>query len=254
MIHYVYLRILSLEQYLYHVISVKPLHPRNRLQASIITEAIVLLIWKVFWIHIFPPMLGNVNRAAATGISPVSAVETILSYSTKGIKLRDVNHSWYFRHLKMGYFKLLHNSGGYLYISEKASFQLSRINSSPQFHMMKKSVSLSMAGTSADICTLAAPSLRTRLGSRDDGWHEPTSENMPVSVEACDDQRLQVLSYQSVSSLDTSRENVLFSHSNNCMSLWLFASSQMKHRPHVSQKREDGDLALSCHLACWPEF
>lgn len=44
MIHYVYLRILSLEQYLYHVIPVKPLHPRNRLQVSIITEAIVLLI------------------------------------------------------------------------------------------------------------------------------------------------------------------------------------------------------------------
>lgn len=131
-------RILSLEQYLYHVIPVKPLHPRNRLQVSIITEAIVLLIWKVFWIHSFPPMLGNVNRAAATGISPVSAVETILSYSTKGIKLRDVNRSWYFRHLKMGYFKLLHNSGDYLYISEKASFQLSRINSSPQFHIMKK--------------------------------------------------------------------------------------------------------------------
>lgn len=62
------------------------------------------------------------------------------------------------------------------------------------------------------------------------------------------------LSYQSVLSLDTSRENVLFSHSNNCMSLSLFASSQLKHRPYVSQNREDEDLALSCHLACWPEF
>ena len=49
-----------------------------------------------------------------------------------------------------------------------------------------------MAGTPADICTLAAPSLRMRLGPLDDGWHAPTSENTSVSVEARDDQRLQV--------------------------------------------------------------
>lgn len=114
-------RILSLEQHLYHVIPIKPLYPGNRLQVFIIIEAIVLFIWKVFLIPLFPPMLGNVNRAAATGIPPVSAAGTVLSNSTKGIKLRDAEHSWCFRHLKMGYFKLLHSSGDYLYISEKAS-------------------------------------------------------------------------------------------------------------------------------------
>lgn len=67
-------------------------------------------------------MLGKVNRAAATGISPVSAVGTVLSNCTEGIKLRDVKCFWCFRHLKMGYFKLLHSSGDYLDISEKASF------------------------------------------------------------------------------------------------------------------------------------
>lgn len=55
-------------------------------------------------------MLENVNRAAATGISPTSAVGTALSNNNEGIKLRGVKHSWYFRHLKMGYFKLLHSS------------------------------------------------------------------------------------------------------------------------------------------------
>lgn len=49
-----------------------------------------------------------------------------------------------------------------------------------------------MAGTPDGICTVAAPSLRMRLGSLDDGRHVPTSENTPVSVEARGDQRLQV--------------------------------------------------------------
>lgn len=103
-------KILSQEQHLYHVILNKSVYSGNMLQVFIITEAIVLLIWKVFWTCLFPPMLWNLNRAVATGISPVSIVERVHSYSTKRINLRDVKHSWYFRHLKMGNFKLLHTS------------------------------------------------------------------------------------------------------------------------------------------------
>lgn len=103
-------KILSQEQHLYHVILNKSVYSGNMLQVFIITEAIVLLIWKVFWTCLFPPMLWNLNRAVATGISPVSIVERVHSYSTKRINLRDVKHSWYFRHLKMDNFKLLHTS------------------------------------------------------------------------------------------------------------------------------------------------
>lgn len=103
-------KILSLEQYLYHVILNKSVYSGNMLQVFIITDAIVLLIWKVFWICLFPPILQNLNTAAATGISPVSVVETVLSCSTKTINLRDVKHSWYFSHLKVDNFKLFHSS------------------------------------------------------------------------------------------------------------------------------------------------
>lgn len=56
-------------------------------------QAIVLCLWKLFWLLLFPSMLGKVNReadTADTGISTISAVQTVLLNSIKGIKLRDV--------------------------------------------------------------------------------------------------------------------------------------------------------------------
>lgn len=82
-------------------------------------------------------MLQNLNTAAATGISPVSVVERVLSCSTKRVNPRDVKHSWYFRHLKI-IAQFMHTTT-----------------------------------VTVDICTLAAPSLRMRL---DGGLHMLFSE------------------------------------------------------------------------------
>jgi len=197
-------------------------------------------------------LLEKVNRTATTGILPVSALGTVLSNSTKGIKLRDVKHSWYFRHFKKGYFKLLHSSGGYLYMSEKASFQLPGINSSSQPHIMKRKCFSVHSWNPCWHLHSGCPS--TKHEAWVPGWWLTFAHLWKLAC-VCGSlwwSEAASLSYQSVSSLDTGRAIVLFSHSNNCMSLSLFACSQLKYRPCVSQKREDGDLALSCHLACWP--
>lgn len=95
---------------------------------------------------------------------------------------------------------------------------------------------------------LAAPSLRMRFGSLKDDWRAHIWKCVCVCGSSWWPEAPS-LNDQSVFSLDTSRGNVLYLYSNSCISLWLFASSQLKYRPYVSQKRNDGELALSCHLA-----
>lgn len=76
------------------MIPIKPLYPGNRFQVFVVLpQAIVLCLWKLFWLLLFPSMLGKVNReadTADTGISTISAVQTVLLNSIRGIKLRDV--------------------------------------------------------------------------------------------------------------------------------------------------------------------
>lgn len=75
---------------------------------------------------------------------------------------------------------------------------------------------------------LAAPSLRMRFGSLKDDWRAHIWKCVCVCGSSWWPEAPS-LNDQSVFSLDTSRGNVLYLHSNSCISLWLFASSQLKY-------------------------
>lgn len=141
-------KILSLEQYLYHVQTLNnSVYSGNNATSFHYNWSYCVAYLKSILDMFIPPMLQNLNAAAETGILPVSIVERLLPCSKN--KPEGCKTFWVLQ-----IFKCV-------------------ISNYCIVHAYNMNYGMSWTAGTVDICTLTAPSLRMSLGG---GWHMPFSE------------------------------------------------------------------------------